>query len=761
LDSSRLTAVLVALGLAAVCRFGPAAADPLPALPDEPISFVTTPYTCLDGDVEDALYLAHRGQFKKAARKAEKGDELPEASAQFVAARYYRLAGDRKRWRKQLGKVAASESHLAPRASLELGLLYASGDQPTKAVEHLRRAAKSPALETRALSKLAQIHHQQGDFDAAVSAMAGALGAVRSRKLRDNLLYEYARLLESKGDETRSADIFNYLFFFSKAKGSAVESRVRKRVGEGYDDMALFRTLLVGRRSTWRSMLKSMTGAKKSDIFRESMLRGALAREVRGHKEEALPHFETAAGAARSGPGLSAALYFTARTLESLDRDLEARDIYDRLLRRDPDFPIRRQLLIRLAGVALREGLPLQAMAYLHRFLDHSFPGESRAEALWLDGFLHYLAGEWEPAVRQWELLEQEYCHYRRTSWEHFGAMARYWQARAWGRGGEAERHKALLESLARSLPGTYYGTAAAAGLRAAGHEVAEPGPARLERSPMEVPATVLLPEQFGAGVELFRLGLWDEAFEEFMALRARGHLFEDAVSLAASAYLRANALTDAVSLRRKTGALPAPWKQGARLWRTSLPLTYIDAIKAAGESSGLAPALMASIIRFESNFNPDVRSRAGAVGLLQVKRTTGNEVAVECLNRSRVSMKDLTKPQLNLELGSRYIAELGVRHHGNWAVALAAYNAGPGTARWWLARFAGLDADEFIEQITYPNTVGYVKRVLGTVDAYWSLHYPLLGESPPLPGLARTLPDGLRPFLDEEGGNCYSSDDE
>ena len=761
MDSSRLTALVAALVLAAICLPGLGAAESLPELPDESVSFVTTPYACLDEEVEEALYLAHKGKFKQAARKVEKGDEIAGESAAFLAARYYRLAGERKRWRRLLGKVADSESPLSPRASLELGLLHASGDRPTEAVEHLQQAAKSPALEAQALSKLARIHHRQGDFDAAVTLMARALAAVRSRDLRDSMLYEYARLLESKGDDARAVDIFNYLYFFSKVKGQAVESRVRQRFGEGFDDLTLFRSLLVGGRSTWRTMLKSLVGRKQPDTFRENMLRGALAREVRGHKEEALPLFEAAAAAARSGPGLSAALYFTARTLESLDRDLEARDIYDRLLSRDPDFPIRRQLLVRLAAVTLREGLPLQAMSYVDRFMSGSFPGESRAEALWLAGFLHYLAGEWEPAVKRWELLEQEYCHRRRTSWEHFGAMARYWQARAWGRGGEVERHRALLESLARSLPGTYYGTVAAAGLRAAGHEVASPGPARVDRSPMEVPSKAVLPEQFEAAVELFRLGLWEEAFKELTALRARGYLHEDAVSLAASAYLRANSLTDATSLRRKTGALPAPWKQGARLWRSSLPLTYIDGIQAAGESSGLAPALMASIIRFESNFNTNITSRAGAVGLLQVKRTTGNEVAVKCLKRPRVSLDDLTDPELNLMLGSRYIAELGARHHGNWAVALAAYNAGPGTARWWLARFAGLDADEFIEQITYPNTVGYVKRVLGTVDAYWSLHYPLLGESPPPPGFARELPDELRPFLDEEGGNCYSPEDE
>ena len=405
MGSSRTSALLAAVGLAALCGAGTAAAQPLPELPADSVTWATTPYSCVDEDVQEAVFLAHKGRFKKAARQVEDADGIPGESAAFLAARYYSNAGDRKRWLKLLGKVAGSESPLASWASLELGSYHASKDRPGKAVEHLQRAAESPSLEAQALGKLAKLHYRQGDYDAAVTLMARALGAVRSRDQRDGMLYEYARLLEGKGDKARADAIFDYLFFFSKVKGKAVEARVRQRFGEGFDDLALFRTLLVRRRSTLRTMLKSLLDRKRPDAFRENMLRGALAREVRGHKEEALPYFEAALGAARSGPGLSAALYFTARTLESLDRDLEARDIYDRLLSRDPDFPIGRQLLVRLAGVTLREGLPLQAIAYLERFMSESYPGESRAEALWLAGFLHYLAGEWEPAIKRWELL--------------------------------------------------------------------------------------------------------------------------------------------------------------------------------------------------------------------------------------------------------------------------------------------------------------------------------------------------------------------
>jgi soluble lytic murein transglycosylase-like protein len=221
------------------------------------------------------------------------------------------------------------------------------------------------------------------------------------------------------------------------------------------------------------------------------------------------------------------------------------------------------------------------------------------------------------------------------------------------------------------------------------------------------------------------------------------------------SSFLRSNSIGNAVSYRRATGMLPAPWRQGARMWRSSLPLNYADAILHGHESSGLDPALTAAIIRFESNFNPVSHSRAGAIGLLQVKMNTGNNVAVPCLGERKVSRRDLEEPMRNLRLGSIYIRELIHRHHDNWAVALAAYNAGPGTASWWLSRFAGLNSDTFVEQITYPNTVGYLKRILGVTPMYWSLYFPLLGVRPVAPELPLQVPGNVRPFLDESGGRC------
>ncbi|PWB80927.1 MAG: hypothetical protein C3F08_03215, partial [Candidatus Methylomirabilota bacterium] len=55
----------------------------------------------------------------------------------------------------------------------------------------------------------------------------------------------------------------------------------------------------------------------------------------------------------------------------------------------------------------------------------------------------------------------------------------------------------------------------------------------------------------------------------------------------------------------------------------------------------------------------------------------------------------------------------------GNWAKALAAYNAGPNQVRRWLQRLEDRTDDEFIEEIPFTETRAYVKRVLGSYYRY------------------------------------------
>jgi soluble lytic murein transglycosylase len=85
------------------------------------------------------------------------------------------------------------------------------------------------------------------------------------------------------------------------------------------------------------------------------------------------------------------------------------------------------------------------------------------------------------------------------------------------------------------------------------------------------------------------------------------------------------------------------------------------------------------------------------------------------------LSAQALTEPALNLRLGARYLRGQMDRFGGDLRLALAAYNAGPGSARRWV----GIDADQdfFVERISIAETRAYVRRVLGSYAVYKMLY--------------------------------------
>jgi hypothetical protein len=81
-----------------------------------------------------------------------------------------------------------------------------------------------------------------------------------------------------------------------------------------------------------------------------------------------------------------------------------------------------------------------------------------------------------------------------------------------------------------------------------------------------------------------------------------------------------------------------------------------------------------------------------------------------------------LTTAEMNVKMGTAYFADL-VRQFGGAHYALATYNAGPNRVSRWIAERPGIDRDEFIDDIPFPETQNYVKRILGTAEDYRRLY--------------------------------------
>jgi len=132
--------------------------------------------------------------------------------------------------------------------------------------------------------------------------------------------------------------------------------------------------------------------------------------------------------------------------------------------------------------------------------------------------------------------------------------------------------------------------------------------------------------------------------------------------------------------------------------------------------------ALVYSISRQESNFDPTARSAPGARGMMQLMPATAAQVARQ-LGESH-SQERLSDPTYNMRLGSTYLGSMVDNFSGSYIMAAAAYNAGPSRPPQWVAlcgdpRGATTDPLDFIECIPFSETRNYVMRTIETTMVY------------------------------------------
>lgn len=120
-----------------------------------------------------------------------------------------------------------------------------------------------------------------------------------------------------------------------------------------------------------------------------------------------------------------------------------------------------------------------------------------------------------------------------------------------------------------------------------------------------------------------------------------------------------------------------------------------------------------------------DIRSGAGAIGVMQLLPETGKHIARE-FNYPYAGRATLTDTSSNIRLGTKYLQKMYKRFDDNPVLATAAYNAGPLRVAKWLPDAEQIDARVWIENIPYNETRSYVRRVL-TADAIF--HWRLTGE--------------------------------
>lgn len=323
------------------------------------------------------------------------------------------------------------------------------------------------------------------------------------------------------------------------------------------------------------------------------------------------------------------------------------------------------------------------------------------------------LAGDWDEVLRRIARLppaEQEEDHWA------------YWVARAHERAGRTAEARAVYARLAGLQSWHGFLSAERLGRPHAIEEV----PVRPERETLERlaadPALV-------RAREYHRVGLAHEGRREWNAWLA-GSDGEDAAAAAVLASVWG--LDD----RAIFSAGRAERKQALDL---RFPLLHTAAIEAEAEANDIERAWVYGVARRESAWIADIRSSAGAIGLMQLMPNTAKHVA--SMRGQKGWRGDLTDPATNIAFGTYYLRHVLDRFDGHRALATASYNAGPHRVSKWLPAGEAMEADRWIDTIPFTETRRYVRAVLAYAAIYEKRltgePYTLLERLPPVPPAA------------------------
>ena len=373
------------------------------------------------------------------------------------------------------------------------------------------------------------------------------------------------------------------------------------------------------------------------------------------------------------------------------------------------------------------------AADFYRRSLDVAPQGKEASTAEWRLAWIAYMDRKPEAA----DMLE---AYVRRYPTSSYVQDALYWLGRSYERAGNLGRARSFYLADANRFPLTYFGEKAAEHVRPAPDGLGDE-PVNIAEFISVIPPAPPVPQlaEPSLGVAEQRQAraqaLSDIAFDSsaeleyraaYAATRAPKFLIDAGAAAIAAGHYGAGmaAVRQAIPQleARRISDVPND------AWRAAFPLPFEPHLRRVAARNQLDPMLIAGLIRQESAFEPKALSHAGAIGLMQVEPQTALKVARQL--RVRYARARLTDPGYNLELGSRYLANL-IQSFGTPEAALAAYNAGEDHVTEWTTGQNYLETAEFVESIPFTETREYVQIVIRNSEVYRQVYGPAPSAAP------------------------------
>ena len=552
--------------------------------------------------------------------------------------------------------------------------------------------------------------------------------------LRSDLEYALGRAYQAAGDLSRAAGVLQHLYFTVplSPEASSAEAEMRKLGNVPGVSPPSFGdrrnradTLTKAKRypeaiEAYRDLLNQATPTDRPSIqlaLADAMLRSGQRKDAR-HLLDSLP---------LTTPEVAAQKLFTIGEIQraSDDDDGFLHTLND-LRQTAPTSPYLEQALFAAGNIYLLRRDYDKAIDSF-RELEQRFPGSARA---------HYV--HWKVA---WLSLRQGRADDAKTGFEQQIALypdsnevsnALYWRGRLAEEDGDKAMAVAFYQKLNERYRNYYYGPLARERSAKLGIQAADAPPhyAILDRIPpiKDLPALAnsSVPDD-NLRVEKAHLlengGLLDFAVRELRAAAEEdkgnwlageiARMYQDAgfYNLAVETLKRAIPNYFAIDF----SSLPRSY------WEALFPRPYWPDLRKFASTNALDPYMVASLIRQESEFNPNAVSPKNAVGLMQLLPKVGRGVAKQ-EKLKHFSTQQLFTPAVNLQLGTKYFRSM-VDQFGGFEYALAAYNAGDYRVVDWQANGKYRDIQEFVESIPFTETREYVQAIMRNANVYRQLY--------------------------------------
>jgi len=474
------------------------------------------------------------------------------------------------------------------------------------------------------------------------------------------------------------------------------------------------------------ALLKDIPRGTKE--HREASCKAAIIRaqaKPRGKADELADAWGAAIARCSGDDSLVTALYYGGKASVSAHRTAEALERFSKVEKLFPQHRLADDACFRAALVHYDEGDEARALAQLGSLPDAYPEGDMRAEAVFRIALAKLGKQDLDGAR---DALDRSLS----AGFEgaHGTGRAAYFRARVAELAGNVEDARKRYLAIVGEEPLGYYMLLAYARLRAMSEDLARSSmEAAVSREPTGAFLTRNHPElsspAFGRFERLLEVGETDAARRELHA----GGLVGDAADpevlwVIAWLYDVAGAAELGHSFARvRLVDYREHWPTGRwRLaWEAAFPRPWEALVNRESEASRVPAPLIWAIMREESAFNPDARSVADAIGLMQLISSTARATASG--TQLPYDEDALHRPEISIALGTRLLSSLRQSFSANRSLAIAAYNGGSRAVRRWLSERGSDDFDLFVERIPFDETRAYIKRVLASQAAYAYLY--------------------------------------